>query len=82
MKKIKRKLKRQVILVLLTLIATVLFAGPVLLYAYDQRGYTAVGGEWLLIIGYMVFMWQMIQYSIGSEVMPRDYLVPTSKRGT
>lgn len=63
MKRTKRRLKRWVIVALLTLIATALFAGPVLLWAYDQRGYTAVGGEWLLIIGYMGFMWRMIQYS-------------------
>lgn len=68
MKRTKRKLKRQVILALLTLIATVLFSGPVLLYAYDQRGYTAVGGEWLLIIGYMGFMWWMIRYSTETNV--------------
>lgn len=68
MKRTKRRLKRWVIVAFLTLISTPLFAGPVLLWAYDVRGYTAVGGEWLLIIGYMGVMYWMIQSSTESNV--------------
>lgn len=68
MKKRKRRLKRWVIVTLLTLIATALFAGPILLWAYDVRGYVAIGGEWLVILGYMAVMYWMIQYSTETNV--------------
>ena len=45
----------------LTLMATLLFAAEITYMAYVYRGYSAIGGEWTLIIAFAVIVYKLFR---------------------
>lgn len=54
------RLKSWVIPAGLTFIATSLFAVAITQRAHAYRGYASIGGEWVLIIAYALFVYKFI----------------------
>lgn len=54
--------------IILTIATMVLVASHFIPLAYKERGYYAIGGEWLLIIGFGLLVWFGLHYLLKEEV--------------
>lgn len=64
---LRRTVRTFMVEMLISVLAGVLAAAKLVPMAYEQRGYTAVGGEWMLIIAVMAGTYLAIHNIIYAE---------------
>lgn len=72
MKKIAVWLSIILIESIVALLPSTLFAAVILPLAYAQRGYYAVGGEWMIIYCIFVMTFTSVHYLTCNEVFGKD----------